>query len=178
MKFQNRIRRLAVACTAAALVSFSVPAFAQDVSDSHLKAAREAVASINATDAFDAILPQAAASLQASLIQKNPDLQELIGTTISAKALAMASRRADLEREADLKAIAAFYTSAAGKKLLESGPIVSRELVRAAEIWQNGIARDLAQEVGEALQSAAGAQVQPADGTETPAEGQAPASGN
>lgn len=189
MKFQNRIRRLAVACTAAALVSFCVPAFAQDVSDSHLKAARDAVASINATDAFDAILPQAAASLQASLIQKNPDLQELIGTTVSAKALAMASRRADLEREAalayakvfsedDLKAIAAFYTSAAGKKLLESGPIVSRELVRAAEIWQNGIARDLAQEVGEALQSAAGAQVQPADGTEAPAEGQAPASGN
>src|SRR5690606_386003 len=84
MKFQNRIRRLAVACTAAALVSFSVPALAQDVSDSHLKAARDAVASINATDAFDAILPQAAASLQASLIQKNPDLQELIGTTVSA----------------------------------------------------------------------------------------------
>lgn len=120
MKFQNRIRRLAVACTAAALVSFSVPAFAQDVSDSHLKAARDAVASINATDAFDAILPQAAASLQASLIQKNPDLQELIGTTVSAKALAMASRRADLEREGYLLAICTNKYEANSLSLIEA----------------------------------------------------------
>lgn len=189
MKFQNRIRHLAAAVVATVALAVAMPAFAQEISESHLKAARDAVASINATDSFDGILPQAAAALQASLIQKNPNLQELISSTVSAKALELASRRADLEREAatayakvfseeDLNAIAAFYNSAAGKKLLESGPIVSRELVRAAEIWQNGIARDLAQQVGEALQSASGAQVQPADGTEAPAEGQAPASGN
>lgn len=189
MKFQNRIRRLATALAATAVLSLAMPAFAQDISESHLKAARDAVDAIGATDSFDGILPQAAAALQASLIQKNPDLQELISSTVSSKALAMASRRADLEREAatayakvfseeELTAIAAFYNSAAGKKLLESGPIVSRELVRAAEIWQNGIARDLAQQVGEVLQSAPGAQVQPADGTEAPAAGQAPASGN
>lgn len=189
MKFQNRIRHLAAAVTATVAVAIAMPAFAQEISESHLKAARDAVGAINATDSFDAILPQAASALQSSLIQKNPDLQELISTTVSAKALEMAPRRADLEREAatayakvfsedDLKAIAAFYNSAAGKKLLESGPIVSRELVRAAEIWQNGIARDLAKEVGEALQSAAGTQVQPADGMEAPAPGQAPATGN
>ena len=51
----------------------------------------------------------------------------------------------------DLNAIAAFYSSDAGKKLLSDGPIVTRELVKAADIWQRGIARDLAQSVGTKL---------------------------
>ena len=190
MKLQNRIRHLAAALATTAVLALAMPSFAQEISESHLQAARNAVDAIHATDSFDNILPQAAAALQASLIQKNPDLQELISTTVSSKALSLASRRADLEREAatayakvfseeDLTAIAAFYNSAAGKKLLESGPIVSRELVRAAEIWQNGIARDLAEQVGTALQAAAGTQVQPADGTEAaPAGTEEPATGN
>ncbi|MFC5386550.1 DUF2059 domain-containing protein [Aquamicrobium segne] len=179
MKFQNRIFSFAAVCAAILAIAVATPASAQEISEGHMKAARDTVAAINATDSFDGILPQAAAALQASLIQKNPDLQELITSTVSAKALELAARRADLEREAaiayakvfseeDLQTIATFYNSAAGKKLLESGPIVTRELIRAAEIWQNGIARDLSLEVGEALQSAAGAQVQqPAEGTET-----------
>jgi hypothetical protein len=46
--------------------------------------------------------------------------------------------------------------------------------MKAAEIWQNGIARDLGQQVGEAMQAAAGAKA-PAPAT----DGAAPApSGN
>jgi hypothetical protein len=40
-------------------------------------------------------------------------------------------------------------------------------LVKAAEIWQNGIARDLAEQVGEKLKAVIG--------TKAPAEGAAPA---
>jgi hypothetical protein len=163
-----RIRRFAVVLAASAVVAFAMPSFAQDIAESHLKAAKAAVAAIHATDSFDNILPQAAAALESSLIQKNPDLQELITTTVAAKALALAPRRADLEKEAatayakvfseqELNDIATFYGSEAGKKLLGSGPIVTRELMKAAEIWQNGIARDLGQQVGEAMQAAAGA---------------------
>ena len=36
-------------------------------------------------------------------------------------------------------------TTDAGKKLLSDGPIITRELYKAADIWQRGIARDLAQ---------------------------------
>lgn len=187
-----RIRRFAAVLAASAVVAFAMPAFAQDVAESHLKAAKAAVAAIHATDPFDSILPQAAAALESSLIQKNPDLQELIGTTVSAKALALAPRRADLEKEAatayakvfseqELNDIATFYSSEAGKKLLGSGPIVTRELMKAAEIWQNGIARDLGQQVGEAMQAAAGAKAPaPAtDGAAPATDGTAPApSGN
>src|SRR5689334_2654686 len=102
MMLHNRVRGLCVVLAASAVFAFSSPAFSQDVTESHLKAARAAVAAIHATDPFDNILPQAAAALESQLIQKNPDMQELIGKTINEKALALASRRADLEKEAAL----------------------------------------------------------------------------
>ncbi|TPK70322.1 DUF2059 domain-containing protein [Mesorhizobium sp. B2-3-3] len=201
MMLHNRVRGLCAVLAASAVLAFSSPAFSQDVTESHLKAARAAVAAIHATDSFDNILPQAAAALESQLIQKNPDMQELIGKTVNEKAMALASRRADLEKEAalayakvfsekELNDIAAFYSSESGKKLLDSGPTVTRDLVKAADIWQNGLARDLAQQVGETLAAAAKAaapaapapakgaapadNAAPADGT-APADGSAPA---
>ncbi|MGX9118586.1 DUF2059 domain-containing protein [Mesorhizobium sp. BHbsci] len=183
MTLHNRVRRFSAVLAAAAVFAFSSPAFSQDVTDGHMKAARAAVAAIHATDPFDNILPQAAAALQQQLIQKNPDMQELIGRTVSEKALALASRRADLEKEAalayakvfsekELTEIAAFYNSDSGKKLLDSGPAVTRDLLKAADIWQNGVARDLAQQVGETLAAAAKATAPAA-----PANAAAPAAG-
>ena len=174
MNLHKRLRCLSAALAASAVLALSCPAFAQDISESHLKASRAAIAAIHATDSFDGILPQAASALEQQLIQKNPDMQELISRTVAEKALTLAARRADLEKEAaiayakaftepQLNDIANFYNSEAGKKLLESGPLVTRDLVQAADIWQNGIARDLAQEVGEALAAAAGAKA-PAEG--------------
>jgi hypothetical protein len=162
MNLKSRALSAVSAAVALALLGFA-PAFAQEaISESHLKAARAAVSAIHATEDFDKILPQAAAALKGQLIQKNPDLQEIIVQTVDEEALALAARRADLEKEAatayakvfsedDLNAIATFYTSAPGKKLLESGPIVTRELFKAAEIWQRGIGRDLSQNVGAKL---------------------------
>ncbi|WP_192181113.1 DUF2059 domain-containing protein [Mesorhizobium amorphae] len=196
MMLHNRVRSLSAILVASAVFAFSSPVFAQDVTESHLKAARAAVAAIHATDPFDNILPQAAAALEQQLIQKNPDMQELIGKTITDKAVALASRRADLEKEAalayakvfsekELSDIAAFYSSDSGKKLLDSGPTVTRDLVKAADIWQNGLARDLAQQVGETLAAAAkanapAAPAAPADATApaAPADGAAPAEGD
>lgn len=162
MNFVNRARIATVALAAHAAAAFAVPASAQEISESHLKAAHAAISALHATDQFDAILPQAAAALKAELIQKNPDLQDVIVKAVEDNTVAIASRRGDLENEvanayarifseADLKGIADFYNSASGKKLLSDGPIVTREVVQAAEIWQRGIARDLAQNVGKEL---------------------------
>lgn len=164
MNFVPRARR-AIVCLAAivglALLS-SNASFAQEISDSHLKAARAAVAAINATDQYDSILPEAATALKTQLIQKNPDLQEIIVAIVDEETIKLVPRRADLEKEAALayarvfsekqcNEIAAFYQSETGLKLLSDGPIVTRELIKAANIWQNGVARDLAQNVGQAL---------------------------
>ena len=92
----------------------------------------------------------------------------MITSKVDEKALELASRRADLEKEAalayarvfseeDLHAIASFYTSPTGLKLLADGPIVTREVMKAADIWQRGVARDLAQNVAGALKDKVGA---------------------
>lgn len=192
MTLVNRVRHLSAAVAAATVLALALPAAAQDASETHVKAARDALDALNATDQFDVILPQAAAALKAELIQKNPDLQQLITKTVDEKTLAMAARRADLEKEAanvytrafteeELTAIAAFYNSGPGKKLLTEGPIVTRQVIQAAEIWQRGVARDLAQTVGEELAKVSPITSQPVTpaptdpaapaGTATPAQG-------
>lgn len=193
MTLTTRARRLSAAAATAALMAFSVPVFAQDITESHLKAAREAIAATHATDIYDVILPQAADALKSQLIQKNPDLVELISKTIDEKALELAGRRADLEKEAamayakvfteeELKAITVFYGTPAGLKVLSDGPRVTSEVGKAANIWQNGLARDLAQNVGDALKLASPAPIDggaPApDGATPPADGAAPAPAN
>jgi hypothetical protein len=170
MKLINRVRRTAAVMAASAFVAVASQAYAQEIAESHLKAARATIDAVNATDNYDVILPAAAQTLKQELIQQNPDLTDLIISTVDEKALALAGRRADLEREAaiayakifseaELNAITTFYTSDAGKKLLASGPIVAREVVKAAEIWQRGISRDLATEVGKHISDVVDKQV-------------------
>ena len=160
-------RRLIAPLAALTMLAGVNLASAQEASQSQLAAARAAIAAIGATEQFDGILLNAAQALKSELIQKDPNLEPIITKTVDDKALALASRRADLETEAarayansftedELKAISAFYTSEAGKKLIAQGPIVTREVLRAAEVWQNGIARDLSMQVAEVLSKAAG----------------------
>lgn len=152
---------------AAATIVLSGIAFgsagAQEVTDEQIKAARAAITALGITNQFDGILPNLAEQLKSTMIQANPNLQEAISSSVDAQALALAPRRADLEREAavtyakafsvdELKAIADFYNSAAGKKLLKDGPIATRELYKAADIWSQGISRDLANQSANALQ--------------------------
>lgn len=153
---------------AALVAAFTVPALAQDVTEEHLKSAREAISALKSTDQFDQVIPAAAAQLKVSLIRANGDLEEVISTTVDEQALAIVPRRGDLEREAaniyakvftkdELDAITAFYASPAGVKLIENGPLVTRELLKAAEIWSAGVSRDLAEETNKALQAKIGA---------------------
>lgn len=175
------LHRLIAPLAALGILAGLQGANAQDVSEAHLNAARSAIAAIGATEQFDAILPQAAASLKAELIQKDPNLEELISKTVDDKAIALAARRADLETEAarayansfsqaDLEAIATFYNSESGKKLIAEGPIVTREVIKAAGIWQNGIGRDLAVGVGETLAAQAKAAAPASEEAPKPAQ--------
>ncbi|CCE96079.1 hypothetical protein SFHH103_01582 [Sinorhizobium fredii HH103] len=179
----NKITGFARAfATAAVLLSVSVPAVqAQDVTEDQVKAARATIAALGVTNSFDNILPNLAARLKNSLIQASPNHQELISATVDEKALGLAARRSDLEREAatiyaktfsveELNAITAFYSSGAGKKLLNDGPIASRELLKAADIWAAGVSRDLAQEATKSLDEKIGSAPAADAGTQAPAQ--------
>ena len=150
------------------------PASAQEqVTASHLEAARAAISAINATSRFDNILPSTALSLKSQLIQDNPNLESVISATVDEKTLEIAGRRGDLETEAalvyatyfseaELRAIADFYASEAGQKLLTEGPKATRDVLRAADIWSRGVARDLAESTGAALNERVGGTAEPA----------------
>ncbi|OCJ04457.1 hypothetical protein A6U87_15045 [Rhizobium sp. AC44/96] len=146
--------RFAAATVILSGIALGSVAQAQEASPEQLKAARAAIDAIGATTQFDNILPGLAERLKADLIQDSPNYQDQITAEVDKQALALASRRADLEKEAaltyakafsveELNAIAAFYSSPVGQKLLKDGPIASRETVKAADIWAQGISRDL-----------------------------------
>ncbi|MGF0538450.1 DUF2059 domain-containing protein [Agrobacterium sp. ES01] len=181
----SRIGRVASVAIVLGSVVLGATAHAQDVSDEQLKEARSAISALGLTDRFDTILPGLAERLKAQLIQAYPNYLDEISATVDKKAIALASRRADLEKEAalvyakaftteELKSIADFYSSDVGKKLLKDGPIAQRELLKAADIWASGIARDLNKETTEELVKNLGAPVN-ADGAAAPA---APATNN
>ncbi|GHD10144.1 DUF2059 domain-containing protein [Tianweitania populi] len=184
-----RARRLIAGVTGAVLLLGAGAAYAQEVTPSHLAAARAALSAVKITDQFDSILPTGAQALKQEMIQKDPNLEELIVKTVDEKTLELAKRRADLENEAaqvyarafteqELNEIATFYKSPAGAKLLDQGGRVTRDVMQAAEIWQRGISRDLAQSVADAFEPArqqATPAAQPAAGTPAPAATPAPA---
>ncbi|PTM95171.1 DUF2059 domain-containing protein [Mycoplana dimorpha] len=158
-----------LAATLIASATFAGTVMAQDATEEQIKAARAAMDALNATAQFDGILPEIAEKLKSTLIQSTPNYGDLINKTVDEEALALASRRADLEREVaniyaktftveELKAISDFYASEAGKKLLRSGPLAAREVMKAADIWAAGISRDLAVNSDKKLEAEIGAQ--------------------
>ncbi|PVE56259.1 DUF2059 domain-containing protein [Rhizobium rhizogenes] len=171
----GKIAGLGKAAAASILISglvFGTAARAQEISAEHIAAAKQAITALGVTDRFDNILPGLAERLKSELIQSSPNVEDQITATVNAKALELAPRRADLEREAaltyarafsveELKAISTFYSSDAGKKLLKDGPIATRELMKAADIWAAGINRDLNASSMAELQKVAGADLQP-----------------
>jgi hypothetical protein len=171
----DRIGRAAVVATMMLGFGASFAVAEDDISEAHLKAARAAMNAIKITEPFDAILPNIAQRLKGTLIQSSPNYEQLINDTVDAKALELAARRADLEKEAaaiyaktfseeELNQIAAFYSSPAGQKLLKDGPLVIRQLSKAADIWANGISRDLSTNTDAALEKTIAAEKK----TETP----------
>jgi hypothetical protein len=166
MQFSKLGRLAAAAIVVAGLGATS--AFAADPSPEHLKAARATIAAVGATANFDTILPTIAGQIKGQLIQAQPNFEPTITEIVDAEAIKIAARRSALEQEAakvyaqtfsveELNAITAFYTSAAGKKLLENGPIAQRELAGAADLWATGISRDLSKASTDAINANLGA---------------------
>lgn len=179
--FNHRSFLAAVALSSAAFVAGLTLASAQEIADSHIKAARAAITSIHATDSMDSILPQANVLLKQELIQKNPDREADIITLTDEETIKLAARRGDLEKEVaiafarafteqELTEIANFHNSPAGKKFLADSPIVGREVEKAVNIWQLGIARDLSEAVAKRLAETAPAPAPAPEAAPAPAD--------
>lgn len=161
MVLNDMMRRGMLALAAVGLMA-GAPALAQEATASHLAAARAAIDAIDSTEQFDNILMNAATQIKSDLIGSNPNMQSEISDMVDERAIALAPRRGDLENEVartyaklfteqELKEIAAFYGSPTGQKLLKQGPVASREMMAAADVWSNGIVRDLRASAAEGM---------------------------
>ena len=134
----------------------------EEISASHLAAALDAVR--NGPDArrLDDILPGLSLQVQNQLIQLRPDLHKEITEAVESVALKLAARRPELDNElarvwarnfteAELKAIATFYKSAAGKRLAEIGPKVIGDTLQTTRSWSGRVAEELMEKSREEL---------------------------
>ncbi|MGV0820387.1 DUF2059 domain-containing protein [Martelella sp. AMO21009] len=181
MKMKSRFGlSVAIAATIMGLGAFSV-ASAQDISPEHEAAAKAALQALGINNQFDEILPNQADLVQAQLTQVYPNYHTVIDEVVTDTAIALAPRRADLEKEGaqiyaniftaeELNQLAEFYNSDVGKKFIQYGPIAARELGQAGDIWARGIARDLSQqaqaELNRRIEADGGT---PVEATEVPA---------
>ncbi|ABM44599.1 hypothetical protein X471_00414 [Bartonella bacilliformis str. Heidi Mejia] len=131
---------------------------ARDVSDQHLDAAKKMIKAVHATDQFDSFLPIAARDLKNELIGNDPHLATTISDIVDKQALALAKRRADLEKEIahvyvkhfsqeELDKITIFYNSDAGKKFLKEVPSIARDSYAVFDMWRSSIVKDLMKNV-------------------------------
>lgn len=155
-----------VAAAAGLMVFLAMPlAHGQEISESHVAAAAKAVKATQSSNRFDNILPGLAEQAKAELIRNMPDQEVKITEIVDEAAIALAPRRADLEKEVaqifakvfseqELTQLADFFGSELGQKFLSESPLVLRETDRAARVWSQGVQRDIAQAIGAKLKEA------------------------
>lgn len=142
----------AVALTIAGIIVH--PASAQEIADTHLQAALEAIRALGTDEDFDEVLPGVANQVETILIQQRPDLYQQIHTVVYDMAGQLAVRRNDLNNdvarvwalaftEEELRQITAFYTSPAGRKLAEMGQPVMADTIDTLEAWSERLGTEL-----------------------------------
>lgn len=138
---------------------------AQEVSEEHLAAAKQAMKATGATERLDKILPEVAAFTKAGLIANRPDIEAEISTIVDEIAISLAARRGPLEDEAagiyvklfteeELQEITEFFSSEAGGKFLRITPVIFRQIDNVSGVWRAGIIRDMNKSVQEKLKEA------------------------
>jgi hypothetical protein len=114
-------------------------------SPSHLQAAREVAIGSGITRSFDSLLPVFGEQIKQNTltrpeIQKDltdvltklePEMEQQKQELINAAARIFAARMA----EAELKEVAAFFKSPAGKRYVDIQPLMLDELVREVQLW-------------------------------------------
>ncbi len=162
MTIRSLLASVAVAGSLAIGALTALPAAAQDITESHLAAARAAVTSARTAEGFNNVLPMLSQQVQTTLISQRPDLHKEITAAVEAMALTMATRRGDLDNdvariwakaftEEELNAITAFYKSPAGTKLATVGAQVLQDSLQVVQGWSARVGEELLEKSREEL---------------------------
>ncbi|HSP23787.1 MAG TPA: DUF2059 domain-containing protein [Saliniramus sp.] len=146
----NRLASL-VAASFLALALHSGAASAQtSISDSHLDASRTVVTSSGMVRTFDLVLPEVQEAMrrqfvtQPALAQDLNEVFEVLAPEMELQRRAMVNRAARVmaERmsEEELTAIGEFFNSPAGRRYVETQPVILDDILRAMSEWQDDVA--------------------------------------
>jgi uncharacterized protein len=116
------------------------------ITESHLQAGREVVLNSGMSRSFDAILPQFVAEVRQTFTTTRPELTkdlndvvELVRPELEAQKSDMVTRAARIFanriNEAELKDVAVFFKSTAGKRYVETQPQILDELFSEMQSW-------------------------------------------
>lgn len=142
---------------------FVVPmAMAQEPTAAQLAAARDVVLTTGVTRSFDGIIPNYMVQVTRTLTQTRPELTKQVEDTLKALRPEFEAKKADLINtaakiyasdmsEAELKEIAAFFNSAAGKKYVNSQPDMLNKLVAVVQAWTRVLSTDMVERVRQEL---------------------------
>jgi len=158
----NLSPRNAICVVALGFALVSAPLMAQEPTVTHLAAARDVVLASGMTRSFDGIIPSYMAQVTRTLTQTRPELTKQVEDTLKELRPEFEAKKAELINtaakiyasdmsEAELKDIAAFFNSAAGKKYVNAQPDMLNKLVAVVQAWTRVLSTDMVERVREEL---------------------------
>lgn len=133
-----------------ALALCSGAALAQPVSDSHLAASRLVVVESGLARSFEVVMPEIKSAMRQQLLTKPALAQDLDAVFellepemgLQRRAMINTAARILAERlsEEELTQIGAFFTSPAGRRYVETQPVVLDDMLLAIRNWQQDMA--------------------------------------
>lgn len=145
---------IAFGCVIGAATIFA-PVIAQEtVSDAHRENARKVMAELKLFNSFDQIIPTMAEQARALFVRNNPALAAEIEESATNAALTLIERRVELDNkvidiwasrfsEEEIKAVADFFSSDAGKKFASQSGELLQESAVAAKEWGDTLSVDI-----------------------------------
>jgi hypothetical protein len=159
---QLRARLLTVAIAALAIAAITVPTRAQAPDPARLAAAKDMMVASRVEKQFEQVIPLLLDRLKESFRTIAPDKRGVIDGVFEQMQSKFISRRAELLDEiavvyaqkleaAEMKAVAEFYRSPVGSKLIDAQPQIMQESMMAGQRWGQRIGREIEEEARREL---------------------------
>jgi uncharacterized protein len=159
---QLRARLLAIAITALAAAAITLPTRAQAPDPARLAAAKDMMEASRVDKQFEQVIPLLLDRLKESFRTIAPDKRGVIDGVFEQMQSKFISRRGELLDEiatlyarrleaAEMKAVAEFYRSPIGSKLIDAQPQIMQESIMAGQRWGQRIGREIEEEARREL---------------------------
>jgi len=139
---------------------------AQPAPDDGLKAGRELVLAMRATDQFKLLVPTIFQALKPAFVQGRPQLEKEMDVILPIMLDSANARLDELANDMaalyarnftpdEIRDLVVFYRSPTGQKLIDRMPIVAKESMEIGQAWGRKIAAELQTRIAEELRKRA-----------------------